>query len=141
MMIPARDRLRAAAMPPFKLVDAASEYAALDAPPPAARLPAAYILPLGSQPGASGLVNRVRQRVVETIGVVILAGNLRDARGGAAAADIVALRDAVRTALLGWTPAAGWEQAQLAGGQLIGIDEGVLAWQERFSCGVLVSQA
>ena len=131
MMVLVRDRLAGLLRPHFKLFETAAAFAALQAPP--AQLPAIFVLPIGSQASANTLATGMRQRVLETTGVVILSGNLRDPRGGAAAADIEELRAMVRGALVGWSPGAAWEPMQLGTGRLLDITEGVLAWQETFT--------
>ena len=129
-------RLRATCMAPdgpLRLVDGAVEYAALDAPPPLAKMPAAYVVPLTSTPSDSNLVNAVRQRVEETIGVVLLASRLSDPRGAAAAITVDGAKDAVRAALVGWTPEPGWEPVLMGPAALLDFDQGVVAWRETFT--------
>lgn len=125
-------RLRANATT-LKLVEPAAEYAALKAPPPAARQPAAYVIPQRDTAGRNNVIGAVRQRVGASFGVIIMLGNLRDARGGQAVADIDAVKADVRAALLGWTPQTGWEPVLMGAGSLIDIDQGVLVWMESFS--------
>jgi hypothetical protein len=141
MMTLVVERLRATCMPPLLLVDSAIEYAALQAPPPAARQPAAYVLPTGTRPGPNAVATTVRQRVEESVAVVLIDSNLRDYRGGQAAADLGALLAAVRTALVGWTPATGWEQTLLGPGRLLSFAGGVVAWQETFTSAHLLRAA
>jgi hypothetical protein len=126
------DRLRTT-VPELRLVLGAAEYAALTAPPPVASQPAAYVMPLGSAPGQNQLATGIRQRVQETVGVVLLVGNLRDARGGAAVSDLEALYTLVRGALVGWVPQPGWEAMQLAPARLLDFASGLAAWQETFT--------
>ena len=135
MMSLAIARLRATCLTPsgpLRLVDGAAEYAALDAPPPMAKMPAAYVIPLSSSPSDNNLVNAVRQRVEETIGVLILAAKLTDPRGSAAAMAVDGVIDAVRGAMVGWVPATGWEQTLMGDAGLVDFDDGVVAWRETF---------
>lgn len=125
-------RLEQQAMPPLKLVDGAAEYAALKAPPPTARQPAAFVMPLGATPGGNNVATGIRQRVQETVGVVILVGNLRDARGAAATGDLETIYRRVRAALVGFVPEDGYEAMQLGPAQLLDFAGGVAAWQETF---------
>ncbi|MBX9702384.1 MAG: hypothetical protein K2X74_23300 [Acetobacteraceae bacterium] len=139
------DRLRAACMVPvgpLRLVEGAAEWAALDAPPPLAKMPAAYVLPLGASPGPNGLVNATRQRVEETVAVVLVTSKLTDARGAAAASTIEDAWQAVRAALVGWTPGSGpgggapdpvWEPTLLGPAALLDFTDGVLAWRETYT--------
>ncbi|WP_439547856.1 phage tail terminator protein [Falsiroseomonas sp.] len=127
-------RLRATMMPPLKLVEGLGEFSALQAPPPDALLPAAYAMPIASLGGANNLAaGGFRQRAQETFAVVLLHRNLRDARGAAAAVDLSeTLIPALRAALLGWVPAAGWEQVEMRSGRLLDIEDNVLAWREDY---------
>ncbi len=126
-------RLDAVCKPPLKLVQGAIEYAALKGPPPAARQPAAYVMPLGGRPGSNNLAIGSRQRVQETVGVVLLLGNVRDDRGEAAAAGIEPVYRAVRAALVGWVPEPGYEAMLLGPAGLLDVTDGVVAWQESFT--------
>jgi hypothetical protein len=126
-------RLEATCKPPLKLVQGAVEYAALAAPPPVARQPAAYVMPLGGSPGANTLAGSIRQRMQESVGVVVLLGNLRDARGDAAMDAIEPVYRAIRTALVGFVPEPGYEAMQLGPARLLDFADGVIAWQESFS--------
>lgn len=121
-----------AQVPALKLVAGAAQFAALDAPPPL--LPAAYVLPIASQAEPNSLAaGGFRQRVTEVFAVILLHRNLRDARGAAAVLDLAdTLIPAVRTALIGWAPAAGWDALSLAQGRLIDTDDNVLAWRDDF---------
>jgi hypothetical protein len=126
-------RLQTTVMPPLKLVQGAVEYAALTAPPPAARQPAAYVMPLGGTPGPNTLAGHIRQRMQESIGVVILLGNLRDVRGDAAMDAIEPVYRAVRAALVGFVPDPAYEAFLLGPARLLDFADGVIAWQESFS--------
>ena len=136
MMDLAIARLRATCLTPsgpLRLVDGAVEYAALNAPPPLAKMPAAYVIPVSATAGPNGLANGVRQRVEETIGVIILAAKLTDPRGNAAAQSIDAVSNTIRAALVGWQPGAIWEQTVMGDAALVDFDDGVVAWRETFS--------
>jgi len=151
-------RLRSAAMPPLRLVEGAAAYSRLSAPPPLAKQPAAYVVPVGDQAGPNQLANAVRQPITRSIGVIIFATDLGDARGAGAAEDLELALSATRAALLGWAVApiepvtlgaAGitfggapvqWpggerqtEPLLLSQGALIDIIEGALVWQDTWS--------
>lgn len=127
------DRLRERCLPPLRLVDGAAEWAALQAAPPAARQPAAYVMPLGGVPGANGLVTGSRQRMAETVAVAIVTSNLRDAQGAAAVQDLEPIYRAVRDALVGFEPEPGYEPMLLGPARLLDVSDGVVVWQETFT--------
>lgn len=121
----------------LRRVETLAELAALTAPPPAARLPAAYVMPVGSRPGANAVMGAVRQRVQETIAVILMAQNLRDAQGAAATMDVVELYTRTRGLLVGWTPDPAWEQLVLGPARLLGFSGGIVTWQETYSSAYL----
>jgi hypothetical protein len=118
-------------LPQLKLVAGALEWAALDAPPPQHLWPACYVTPWSTGATPNGIAaGGFRQELAETAAIHLVAGNLRDPRGEAATADLTAIRDAVRTHLLGWVPATGWEQLELTSGRLFAVVDGVAVWQD-----------
>lgn len=128
-------RARLAAMDPplLRTIDSAAEYAALEAPPPAARCPAAYVVDLADEAGENGLATGgVRQRLTERIAVVLVLASLRDARGAAAAAALRPVRQAVRAQLLGWTPDAEHDPLTYVSGALVGAERGYVVWQDQY---------
>lgn len=126
--------------PTFKTVAGAAEFAALKNGPPKERQPAAYVIPIADQAGANKLVNGVRQQVASRFGVVLALGNLGDPRGEAASKAIETTRAAVRAALIGWSPTAGDDPVTFAQGRMIGIQDGVVWWQDEFITGNTLSQ-
>jgi hypothetical protein len=126
------DRLRA--LQELRTVDSAAEYAALEAPPAAARCPAAYVIELADNAGENGLAaGAVRQRLTERLAVVLIVASLRDARGAAAAAELRRVRHAVRGALVGWAPDEDHDALTFLSGRLIAAERGYLVWQEEFT--------
>jgi hypothetical protein len=137
-----RDRLRAELVPAtLKMVEGAAEWAGLSTPPPAARTPCAYVLPASFEPGQNGLAGgAVRQNVTRTAAVMIVASNLRDARGAAAAMDLDALLGAVITALHGWKPSEAETAMLLGAGELLDASGGLVVWQQQFTSERLFSK-
>jgi hypothetical protein len=126
-------RLSSAPGSPFRTVAGAAEYAALQAPPPAARCPAAYVIELTQEAGPNGLATSgVRQRLTETIGVVLIVASLRDARGEAAAQALQPVRDWAAMALIGWSPWPDVDAITAVRGRLIDAAEGYVVWQSEF---------
>jgi hypothetical protein len=123
----------------LRTVAGAAEYAALQAPPLAARQPAAYVLPLSEEGGPNGLAaGPVRQRITATFGVVLMATSLRDARGEAAADLLGPLCDAIRSQLVGFQPTPAHDPIEFRRGRLLDITEGTLAWQDEFTTSITV---
>jgi hypothetical protein len=98
-------------------------------------LPGAFLLPLGDDGGPdAGLIGVTHQVITQTFGVVLGLINKRDAQGAAALDDLVTLRNALKTALIGWVPdATVGEPVLFAGGRLQSLDkEGRLWWMDEF---------
>lgn len=132
-------RLKVEAAVALRQVEGAGEYALLAAPPPLARQPAAYVIPLADVGGANSLAaGPVRQRLVRGFGVIVLLGNLRDARGASAAAALANVQAAVRAALVGFQPTPDHDPIEFRRGQLIDVSEGALAWQDEFETAITV---
>jgi len=126
-------RLRQEVMPPFGLVEGVAEFAALSAPPPRHLLPAAYVMPGGSRPGPNTLATGLRQRVEETIQIVLLSSSLRDARGEAATLALDELYRQLRAALVGFVPRPAWEPLLLGPARPLPFEDGVVAWAETYT--------
>ncbi len=129
---PVADRIRAQ-VPDLRKVAGAAGFAA--AREDLKALPAAYVLPLGDSARPNTLAGGISQQVVERFGVILAAGNARDARGDAANAALEGLRGAVLQALLGYQPAAEYDPVQYGGGRLLMLDAGVIWWQLEFTTG------
>lgn len=128
-----RDMLSAIDPPPFRHIGLAADYASLDAPPPVARMPAAYVIETTDAAEPNGLVTGgVRQRLTRGFAVVILVSTLRDDKGGQAAITLQALREAASTALLGRTPSDAHEPITYSRGRLLAAERGILAWQDEY---------
>lgn len=98
------------------------------------QLPAAYVVPNAERPlGSSTGTMVVSQQNSARFGVVLAVSNLRDARGEKAQADLLTLRTAVMTALLGWQANAEFDPLEYAGGRLLQLADQVLWWQDDFS--------
>lgn len=116
-------------LPQLRLVEGLAEWSVLDEPP--LLTPAAYVLPGTTDPRPNGLAaGGFRQQLREAAQVVLLTRNLRDPNGAAATQDLVAIRDAVRTSLLGWVPAPGWEPLELVSGGLMGMEADAVVWRD-----------
>ena len=98
------------------------------------RTPAAFVIPLGlsAQPpkDATGVHH---QPTAETIGVVIVVTVANDARGAKAMPKVETLRDAVISALAGWTPASStFAPFELTRARLMSLNNGTITYQVDF---------
>jgi hypothetical protein len=121
---------RLSGLPEFKLVAGAAGFAAAADRNPTAT-PAAFVLRLSESAGASLTYSRIQQRVAVTAGIVIVVRNVSDATGSAAGADLEALRQIVRTSLLGWSP-PGHDPLEFDASALLAFKDGHLWWQEAY---------
>lgn len=126
-----RERLGTMDPPLLRTIDTAAEYAALEAPPPAARCPAAYVIELADEAAANGLITGgTRQLLTERLGIILVVASLRDGRGAAASAALRPLRHAVRAQLVGWPPGDDRDPLTYVSGALIGAERGYVVWQD-----------
>lgn len=118
---------------PFRLIEAAAGLSQVEKVP--TRMPAAYVYVKGDVAGENERVNgRVLQRVEADVGICIITGNAKDAKGGAASADIEVLKSAVRQSLLGYVApenTAG-EPFKLVSGEMLRLYAGTVWWEETF---------
>ena len=89
-------------------------------------------MPTRDSAGANTLVGAVRQRLAETVDIVIAVGGLKDSRGRQAATTLDGVRDDVRAALLGWPPTPEREPFEIAAGGLIALRDGVVWWADTY---------
>jgi len=125
------DRLKAAGTP-FKAVSGAAEFAAIEK----RRLgtPAAFVMVAEEAAGDNERINgTVLQRLEIDLAVVIVADNLGDARGGAAADDIDALKGFVRAQLIGFAPEAAEEPLTHLSGRLLKARSGTIWFEDLFA--------
>lgn len=96
--------------------------------------PSAFCLPLGEGATGTGMSGVTHQRITHRFAVVHVLSNRRDAQGAAALADLKALRDALKAALVGWVPiAANGEPVWFTAGRLLRLDgDGRLWWADEF---------
>lgn len=120
----------------FRKVAGAADYAA--AAPELKQTPAAFVLSLADRAGRSSTGTMVVSQEMEArFGVIFAVQNLRDARGQQAGADLLALRIAVMTALLGWQPASDYDPCEYGAGRLLQLDDAVLWWQDDYVTRIL----
>lgn len=86
--------------------------------------PGCYIFTERDKADANNLLNGVSQRIVESMAIVTVVRNVRDARGTDADDENKALRKLVSTALLNWVASPEYEPMEYGGGQLISFSNG-----------------
>lgn len=112
-----------------KLVEGAAAFAAAaDANPRA--VPAIYVVPLRETASDNDGAGWVEQRIDCQIGVIVVAKNVADTKGGAAHADVDELRRAVRVALLGWLPVGMVDPLTRGEAGLLTTRDGYVWWQD-----------
>lgn len=122
------ERLRAQVGSPFALVEGAAELAILGNAQPNA-LPAAYVYTAEEAAEPNERIGAVLQRVEVDIAVVVIAGNVSDATGAAAASDVESLKRFVRSALVGWEPEVADDIITNVGARIVRVRDGAV-WCE-----------
>ena len=130
------EQLRALDPPVFSLVEGIGELASLqDAP---AATPAGYVFIKEEAGGENKRITGLLQRVEADIGVVIVMQNVSDNAGGAAMADIEAIKLKTIGAIAGTQPASAADTVEYAGGQLVRARNGYVWWELTFSAPYLL---
>lgn len=123
--------------PVLKEVSGAAAFTLIDTLPPLHLMPAAYVLPLQEVP-VRREADALPQIVEVTIGIVLaVAAEHADPTGAGAVLRIAPVRRAIRQALMGWTPPGAESALAFAGGDLLGVEQGGLWWQDSFTTQVL----
>lgn len=95
-------------------------------------VPCAYVIPLDDNPGESRSQNGVLQSLTDSFAVVVAISNVADERGQTGAANVHALRAALWSALLGWSPTERHGGVTYEGGSLVALDRARLWYQFEF---------
>lgn len=111
----------------FRIVEGAAEMAALKGNPVA--MPAAFVWIDGEVAAENERSTAVLQRVEVDVSVLVIAANLADPRGRAAAADLETLKVAVRKALVGWQPPSAEDVVTFGEARIVQIRDGAV-WCE-----------
>ena len=95
--------------------------------------PAAYVYRERNTAKANNAISAVAQQRVETIGILVITRNVRDARGGANADDSEALCDLIEAQLLGYSPDdERYNRLEYIGGDLVLLKDGFHIWREAY---------
>jgi len=127
-LAPIVDRLKTTC-PAFqnRVIDALEEGAVAKA------FPAAYVLPLSDKGDSNKMAGAHRQRMEHRFAVEIMVKHAgQAATGGPAAASLEAVRDSVKAALRGWSP-AGLDPIDYAAGRLIQFEAGRVTWRDEYT--------
>lgn len=129
------------ASPPAVRVQGAADFAALGAKRRPAPGSAVYVLALEERSQVERALGSARAMVDAAFAAVVCHANRRDALGGAAVEDLAGLRERVRGALLGWTPAGAELPLAFRAGRLLDAGEGQVWWQDEYETRYLVQAA
>ena len=92
-----------------------------------------WVIPLAERASNSPLVGTVRQRVEATVGVILAARHLRDARGEAALGELEALRLATRERFIGWSPSPQCEPVERRNSRLLEFTDQMAWWLDEYA--------
>lgn len=97
------------------------------------RFPWAFVLEVGEDAEPNALaVNALRQRVVQTVGVLIVHKFAGSHAGAETRAALGPVRQAVRDALINWEPTQDFTPMELVRGRLVGMAGGAAFYQQDF---------
>jgi hypothetical protein len=96
-------------------------------------VPAAFVVPLDDEAGASLTAGAPTQVLTESVAVIVAVDNTSDLRGQAAAEQLDTIRTALWAALAGWTPADGYAWFEYREGGLFRIARHRVWWQFVFA--------
>lgn len=97
------------------------------------RFPHAFVLPVGDDAEPNLIATgAVRQRVTETIAVLLVHKHAGEKTGGRVRAALEPLKQAVRAALMGWVPDPDYTPFELVRARLVGLAGGAAFLQLDF---------
>ena len=120
-------------VPALRTVRGVGSLAALTPGADRASAPAAYVHLVGDRAGGNQLVRGVSQRLTRRVGVLLSLTATAEERGSELADPLEELVDAVRTALVGWSPAADASPLTLESGTLQSLASGSLWWRQIYA--------
>lgn len=119
--------------PRFAIVAGIASFGALDGRPPTA-VPAAYVFTLREESAPNArMTGSMLQQLDSMIGVVIVTGNVSDAVGGAASADVENLKDWVRGQLIGFQAPSAQAPIEHVSGEILKTKNGYVWWEEAYA--------
>lgn len=121
----------------FRIFGLAGDLAALKDKAPLAA-PAVYVFVKSEASEGNPNFMAVRQLTQIDIGLMLITRNIADAKGGAAAEDIEALKDAVRAALVGYEPEGCHTPIENIGGELVNASSGTVWWEHTIGVSFLL---
>lgn len=118
---------------PFRQVGGIAELDAVVSGGALKAAPAAFVIPLAEPAGRNTRTNAVHQQVGAAVGILIAVRNVSDTTGERSIEDLEAIRNFVRSKLLGWSPAAGYREAEFGGGAIVTVAGGHTWWQDDYA--------
>ena len=99
----------------------------------AVQYPAVFVLPMGEVASDNLSISATVQSMEQSWGILIAIKSLRTSASSDQSAELQTLRDSTRAALLGWAPDSASTSLQYERGELLGIESGVVLWQDLFT--------
>lgn len=94
--------------------------------------PAVFLLPGKEVASDIDIAGDTIQRVLARFSLVLAISNKGDAQGGGALGELEPFRDQIKAALLGWSPASGFDAVTFCSGDLLPFGNATLWWLEEF---------
>lgn len=119
-------------VPALKLVEGAAGFQSAGESSPKAT-PACFVFLQGESPTPNQLGDMfVQQKVMCTVGVILVVRNLKDTKGVAAGADMEALRKLVKDQVFGWQAAPAYDPFERGNANLLVFKDGHMWWQDLY---------
>jgi len=94
--------------------------------------PACYLFRQKNHAGENESVSSVIQEVNQTISIIVITKNVRDAKGADSSDENEALCEQIQSLLLNWKPSVDYKPIIYGGGSLITFRDGFFVWQESY---------
>lgn len=96
--------------------------------------PSAYVIPLAEAAQPNDLYGAHTQKVAVRFAVELMVKHAAQAATGGPAQEVLeALRSEILAALIGWSPATGFDAIDFAGGRLVDFAAGFATWRDEFT--------
>lgn len=101
-------------------------------------VPGCYLFRQRNQATDNKMIGITSQNVTQSISIVIVTNNVRDARGADSSDDNEFYCEAVQAAILGWQPGSEYDPLEYNGGALASFKSGLFVWQETYKTSSLI---
>lgn len=102
--------------------------------------PSCYVVRERVTAAQNDSLKTVSQKLTETISVLIITRCVTDAFGSAQSDLNESLSDEIKTVLLGYVPAVGYDPLRYVGGVLVSLSDGFLLWKDTYSTSGMIRQ-